>query len=604
MGWLNDATSAIGWLAAEAVSGRDPQQLQQGFQQLGITASDFLSWYGYAQSQTPAPGTAMGAGSFGDLSQWLTTAPAAKQPGVGKPPATAQQSSALGKPKNLSDAQWATAQGVLRAAQELGIPAPLALAMAYKESGFNSGATGDHGCSKGALQLNTCDGEGVGLPDYVLSDPYLNARVSFTKLRQVMQANPGMSWGELAAAAQRPEDAAGYAQTINGYISGLQTGQGPLGWAQSTVTGTLSQRQNLPGGSNQVPLPFSTDYFSNITEPFGEDGEMGTDFGMPEGQTITSPVGGTITTRDDGNRNWGRAVYVKMPNGWTFFVGHLMDFAVQDGQVIAPGQVLGSSGGGPQSPSPGHSTGPHIEIRFIDPSGQNQDPMGFLQPLFHPNGSGASASNLFSNWMGGLFQGSAQVTPSQAQQSLVMTPDKRLLDLNSATGMWYQAVDNVWRSVFGMHAPLQAALDFQHAGISTTQGIQDAVNGLPSGIVPGVSIGQFNSLDQAVNSAANQAFGRPVPQSLIKDFFQRGVTSTSDVKLWFNTHSSSDIPPGEYQTTFDAMNTYTQAVWGDSPHPTDVAEAWAQAGGSTPTEQLPAQDQVAKTISDYGAGVF
>jgi len=605
VGWLDDATSAIGWLA-NAATGESPQQLQQGFQQLGISAEDFLSWFGYMQDQQGAPGTAFTPGGADALGQWLTTAPAAGAPAK-KPTAAQQQAQQLGNLKIPAGVNQVGFMATIQAAQEMGVPVAIALALVAQETGggFDPNSQGDYvdgrPTSFGLAQLHEggeLDDSGLD-PTTALTNPVENVKVALRQVQKVMQQHPDWSYGQIAAAAQRPSDQAGYAASVNAWVDQIQTGHGPLGFAQSLTTGSLSQRQNLPGGTNQVPLPFSSAYFQNITEPFGEDGEQGTDFGMPEHQAITTPVGGTIETRDDGNRNWGRAVYVKMPNGWTFFVGHLFDFAVQDGQVVAPGQVLGTSGGGSDAPSPGNSTGPHIEIRFIDPSGQNQDPMPFLQQLYSPTGSGANASNLYSNWMGGMFQSSAQVTPTEANQNLVTTPDQRLLDLNSPTGLWYQAVDSVWTSIFGQHAPLQAAIDFHNSGISTRQGIQDAVNGLPSGIVPGVTIGAFNNLDQAVNSLSTQMFGRPAPQSLVAQFFQQGITSASDAKLWFDTHSSSDIPTQDYQQVFDAMNPYTQAVWGDSPHPTDVAAAYQAAGG-----QVSTQDSTQKTISDFTAGVY
>lgn len=610
MSWLNDVSSAIGWLAEDVTS---YQQAGQAFQQLGISAEDFLSWYQYQAANTPGASTALlGSSSVPTdptLGQWLTTTPQAQ---AGAPAAAAQQQAAaqqagLGSLRIPPGVNQQGFMATIQAAQAVGVPIPIALALVAQETGggFDPNSVGDYvngqPTSFGLAQLHRggeLDGSGLD-EQTALSNPVANVEVALRQVQQVMQQHPDWSYGQIAAAAQRPNDPTGYANSVNSWVDQIQTGQGPLGFAQPVATGSLTQRQNLPGGSNQVPLPFSSSYFQDITQAFGVNGEEGTDFGMPEHQSISTPVGGVITTRDDGNRNWGRAVYVKMPNGWTFFVGHLFDFAVQDGQTVAPGQVLGTSGGGSDAPSPGDSQGPHIEVRFIDPSGQNQDPMPFLQQLYSPTGTGASASNLYSNWMGGMFQGSAQVTPSEAQQNLVTTPDRRLLDLNSPTGLWYQAVDSVWTSVFGQHAPLQSAIDFKNAGITTRQGITDAVNGLPSGIVPGVSIGAFNSLDQAVNSASNQAFGRPAPQSLVAQFFQQGVTSNSDVKLWFDTHASSDIPQADYQQAWDAMNPYTQQVWGDYPHPTDVAQAYQQAGG-----QAAAPNPNPNTVADYTAGVF
>jgi murein DD-endopeptidase MepM/ murein hydrolase activator NlpD len=487
-----------------------------------------------------------------------------------KSQATGQSGSVRGQiPANVDPT---VVDAVLRAARDTNVPYALALALIQRESQFNAKAVGDQGCSKGVAQLNTCAGEGVGVPDYVLSDPYLNAKISFTKLAQVMQQNPGMSWGQAAAAAQRPSDPQGYASDVNNYITQIQTGQGQLGWGLSTIrVGDPSFEHNAQFGANSVPQPFSSDYFQSISQSFGQNGEEGTDFAMPVGQQITSPVGGTIQLRDDGKANWGKAVYVKMPNGWTFFVGHLSNFAVTDGEQIGPGDTIGQSGGDPRDSSSGNSTGPHVEIRFIDPSGKNQDPMTFLQPIY--SGTGIT----FDNWAGGIFSGSAQPNPSP--QKLVKTPDGFLIDTTSAEGSWYTAVDSAWTSIYGQHAPLQAARDFQAAGVTTVDGIQNALLNMPSSI-PGVTIGSFKNVSDAAQSAAQSAFGRSVPQSLIQQFFQQGITSADDMKLWFDTHSSSDIPTAAYQSIYDAALPYTQSLSNDVPHPNDVTSIYQQASGS------------------------
>jgi murein DD-endopeptidase MepM/ murein hydrolase activator NlpD len=605
MGWLNDASSAIGWLTAQAsAGGQTPQQIQQSFQQLGISSEDFLSWFGYMQTtgsvadsaDTPAPGSVFTPAGMQALGQWLTSPFSGSSPGQpAKAAAPQQQAGAAGNIQIPAGVNQTGFLATIQAAQATGVPVALALALVAQETGggFDPNSLGDYVDGKptsfGLAQLHQggeLDSSGLDSTT-ALSNPVANVTVALRQVQQVMQQHPDWSYGQIAAAAQRPGDPSGYASSVNSWVDQVQTGKGPLGFAQPLMTGSLQQRQGTPGGTNQVPLPFSSSYFQNISQSFGQNGEQGTDFAMPEHQMIITPVGGTIQTRDDGNRNWGRAVYVKMPNGWTFFVGHMFDFAVQDGQTVAPGQQLGTSGGGPDAPSPGASTGAHIEIRFIDPSGQNQDPMGFLQPLYNPTGSATTASNLFSNWMGGMFQGAAQVQPSENQQNIITTPDQRIVDANSPLGQWYQAVDSVWVSVFGQHAPLQSAIDFRNGGVQTHQGITDAVNGLPSNIAPGVSIGSFNSLEQSVNAASNSAFGRPVPQSLVTQFFAQGITSASDVKLWFDTHSSSDIPPAQFQAVFDAANPYTQAVWSDVPHPTDVASMWQQAGGTPPPSRDP-----------------
>jgi len=468
---------------------------------------------------------------------------------------------------------------VMRAARDTNVPYPLALALIQHESGFDPNAVGDKGCSKGVAQLNTCAGEGVGVPDYLLADPYSNARISFQHVREVMNANPGMDWGTIAAAAQRPADRIGYASAVNNFIDQVTTGTGEMGWGLNVIrTGDPTFQRNVEYGANYVKPPFSQQFFSDVSQSFGQNGEQGTDFAMPVGQQITTPVGGTIQVRDDGKANWGKAVYVKMPNGWTFFVGHLSNFAVQNGETVGPGDLLGSSGGDPNSPSSGVSTGPHIEIRFIDPSGQNQDPMQFLTPLY--SGTGTT----FNQWAGGLFAGSA--TPAPVKQNVAMTGDGQLVDLNTVEGSWWKTVDSAWTGIYGVHAPLQAARDFRNAGINTVDALQNAMLNLPSSI-PGVTVGSYQNVSKLVQSAATQSFGRAVPQSLIAQFLQQGITTQDDVKLWFDTHSSSDVPQADYQSIYDAALPYSKALSNDVPHPSDVATIYQQAMQNVSNTSLP-----------------
>lgn len=473
-----------------------------------------------------------------------------------------------GIPSNVDPA---VVDAVLRAAQDTNVPFPLALAIIQQESGFNPNAhhVSDTENSWGVAQLNTMGGEGAGVPQYILQDPYQNAKIAFTRVRQVMNQNPNADWGTIAALAQRPGDPSGYAASINGSIDQIQTGQGAMGWGLSTIrTGDPTFESNAEFGQNSVPQPFAAGYFSDISQSFGQNGEEGTDFAMPQGQEISTPVGGTIQLRDDGKANWGKAVYVKMPNGWTFFVGHMHQFSVTDGQTVGPGDVLGVSGGNVNDPSSGDSTGDHIEVRFIDPSGKNQDPMPFLQQIYSGNGT------TFQQWMGGIFAGSAN--PAPQKQNIVVTPDGAAVDLNTQQGAWYKTVDSAWTSIYGIHAPLQAALDFQNAGITTTDALTNAINNMPSSI-PGVTIGSFKNVSDAAQSAAMSAFGRSIPQSLIQQFFQQGITSKDDMQLWFDTHSSADIPKADYQAIYDAAQPYSQQLSGDVPHPTDVSQMYQQA---------------------------
>lgn len=566
MPWTGADPSLFHWLNIAEPIAADP------------TGEAWFQWMLYSMSAgNPAfqPGSGSAWSSMRSIEDALRTP--IGQPGQSSPAAsTTSSTSAQAQGRYVrgsipNDIDPSVVDAVLRAAHDTNVPYPLALALIQQESGFDPNAhhVSDSENSWGVAQLNTMGGEGAGLPAYILQDPYSNAKVAFTRVTQVMQQNPGADWGTIAALAQRPGDPTGYARSINNYVDQVQSGQGSLGWGQATIrVGDPSFEQNVQYGANAVPPPFNSSYFENITQSFGQNGEEGTDFAMPVGQQIITPVGGTIQLRDDGKSNWGKAVYVKMPNGWTFFVGHLHSFAVQDGQQVGPGDMLGASGGATSDPSSGNSTGPHIEVQFIDPSGRQQDPMPYLQQIY--SGTGTT----FDKWMGGIFSGSAQ--PAPFKQNIVSTGDGQMVDLNTPEGAWWKTVDSAWTSIYGVHAPLQASIDFQHAGINTVDALNNAIQNMPSSI-PGVTIGSYKTVSDAANSAAQQAFGRSIPQSLISQFFQQGLTTATDIKAWFDTHSSSDIPKSDYQAIYDAALPYTQALSGDVPHPSDVSSVYQQA---------------------------
>lgn len=475
---------------------------------------------------------------------------------------------------------------VIRAAQDTGVDPRLALAIAYTESGLNPGAQGDYEggspTSFGLFQLHIggeLDSSGLS-PDQAMSDPYSNAHVALTRVAEIAREHPDWSPGQIAITAQGADPSTGYVDKINNYFDQIQTGNGALGWAntvlQNPQTYPLSTGApaNQPGGSENVPVPFPSSYFQTPSLSFGQywqgETEQGVDYPMPEGTPIVTPAGGTIELQDDDGRNWGKRVLVHLPNGWTIGVGHMMDFTVQSGQTVAHGQVLGTSGGGPQSPSPGFSSGPHIEFQMYDPAGRPQDPAPFLAQVFQ--------GTTFAQWGNGMFVSSAQTQATEPTQALALTPDRRLIDYNSPEGQWYKMVDSAWQAIYGQHAPLQAALDFRTAGITTVPQLQDAINLLPSSI-PGVSIGQYKNISNTAQTEAQNAFGRPIPQSLIQTFAQQGITTTHDIKAWFETHDSSYIPQGDYQAIFDSATAYTQSLYGDVPHPSDISSVYQSMYG-------------------------
>ena len=107
---------------------------------------------------------------------------------------------------------------IAEVAREKGVPVTLALAIAQVESGLNPDAIGDGGHSVGLFQLND-RGEGAGMSVADREDPRRNAEIALTQVANVLKSNPNMSWGDIAAAAQRPKDRAGYAAKINQIVN-------------------------------------------------------------------------------------------------------------------------------------------------------------------------------------------------------------------------------------------------------------------------------------------------------------------------------------------------------------------------------------------------
>lgn len=103
-------------------------------------------------------------------------------------------------------------------------------------------------------------------------------------------------------------------------------------------------------------------------ESFRIKPHSGIDFKMEVGEPIRSIKEGIVTIKDFGNVNAGKTVFVKWSDGKVAIHGHLNDFAVQNGQVVKAGDLLGHAG------NTGFSTGSHLHFgikeggRFIDPS--------------------------------------------------------------------------------------------------------------------------------------------------------------------------------------------------------------------------------------------
>jgi murein DD-endopeptidase MepM/ murein hydrolase activator NlpD len=95
----------------------------------------------------------------------------------------------------------------------------------------------------------------------------------------------------------------------------------------------------------------------DIYKQFGFDGHEGIDFGVPEGTTLYAPHDGTITVKDDGNKNYGLSITIDDGKRRSL-LAHLSEVTIATGQWISQGDPIGKTG------NSGMSEGPHLHWAF------------------------------------------------------------------------------------------------------------------------------------------------------------------------------------------------------------------------------------------------
>ncbi len=114
-----------------------------------------------------------------------------------------------------------------------------------------------------------------------------------------------------------------------------------------------------------------------LTATFGQSSSLwsrnhtGLDFAAPTGTPVMSITNGTVTsTGYEGS--YGNQIIVTADDGTELWYCHLSAYAVQVGDKVTAGQVIGSVG------STGNSTGPHLHLEVRPGAGDPVDPMAAL----------------------------------------------------------------------------------------------------------------------------------------------------------------------------------------------------------------------------------
>jgi murein DD-endopeptidase MepM/ murein hydrolase activator NlpD len=101
---------------------------------------------------------------------------------------------------------------------------------------------------------------------------------------------------------------------------------------------------------------------------------QGVDYTAPLGTPVPAISGGTVIPNTLGEYGYGsNLVLVKNPTtGNIDLYGHMESSTVTPGQTVQPGQIIGAVG------SEGNSSGPHLHIGLLSPTGKPLDPSGLL----------------------------------------------------------------------------------------------------------------------------------------------------------------------------------------------------------------------------------
>lgn len=329
----------------------------------------------------------------------------------------------------------------------------LLVATVNQESGFNPRAVGDSGNSRGIFQENI-RGRGAGLQPEQSFDPYASTERAIKEFNATYRA--GLSRGQWAAAAQRPYDAAGYARSIDSFLSSpgrtstdlistsnskaepwaqdllasagttptptpsLNASRGSEPWADDLlrVAGSDRSVNSTPGyeGPPQTDeiWPVAGQRWGAVNNPFGgaQARAAGTSVPLPAvnvgadltgryGTDVVAPVSGTVVEVFDApnetdrnlNHGWGGMTLLRGDNGFMYRLSH-----ARPGSIGArPGQRVGAGQYLQQIGTSGNTTGAHLDYEKFDRPGHFVDPV-------------AAAGRAVGSAIGGAVSGAAQTT--------------------------------------------------------------------------------------------------------------------------------------------------------------------------------------------------
>jgi murein DD-endopeptidase MepM/ murein hydrolase activator NlpD len=337
-----------------------------------------------------------------------------------------------------------------------------------------------------------------------------------------------------------------------------------------------SDVQSGTQAADPVPMPFDKSHFwvgpgysygDEVPRSYYPSGvHEGQDYQTPTGTELKSPFTATVSKVGYDPDGYGNYIDLQFGNQGNFMrFAHLQYIGVKEGDHVTPGQSFGQSGHSGLSIGVNGGDGGHVLIELRNGRNQALDPRPLLEQIFKGT-TFAKLTEFGVDQIGAYNPAATYETTPDGHQLWAGTPDRTLYDM----------VDSEYSKRYGTHAPWSVVMGMRHAGIVNTSQMKSIADNWPSDI-PGVTFGTRDKISATVGSFAEKQWGRPVPDSVVKQLAREGKTTQEEIKLWFMDHMPNDIPKGEYQQVYDAAAPAITNAYKQGPSPAYINYLWEQS---------------------------
>ena len=143
-------------------------------------------------------------------------------------------------------------------------------------------------------------------------------------------------------------------------------------------TTTTANRLELPRPNADLVFPVSGHYLESVISVFGDPRgnrlHQGIDIKADRGTVVVAAINGVIERVKEGGKG-GKQVYLRGSEGRLFYYAHLDEFSVEEKEVVAAGQSLGTVG----NTGNARHTSPHLHFEILIGEDRDAvDPMSFF----------------------------------------------------------------------------------------------------------------------------------------------------------------------------------------------------------------------------------